>query len=304
MLAKHYAAKDVDELSRQYRASRIDYVQIEPGDLNARVQSVSTAKSELREACFDRAILNVIRNPVDFFGIALLTEGGVRLFGADLTNSNIRYVDGNNGVLARLDSHSSWCNLSVKQAFLQEVAQVHGYIIPTGDDSVGLPTNGHAALVSTFRQLMQFGARSSLTDEQLDDTLALLVLRALNPANEKATRNQPKSWVNVQEVIAYIEANYARPMTLTNLCQLVNVSERTLRYDFVKTTGMSPQKFLTNYRLQKARALLEGNKVAEVADAAKACGIPHTGRFSLYFKALFGESPGRVLDSSCRSIVA
>jgi AraC-like DNA-binding protein len=46
------------------------------------------------------------------------------------------------------------------------------------------------------------------------------------------------------------------------------------------------------------RALQIEGKVAQLKDAALACGIPHTGRFSQYFKALFGESPGQVLLTS------
>ena len=128
------------------------------------------------------------------------------------------------------------------------------------------------------------------------------MLRELNALNRRRyTLNRGNCWVVTRKVIEYIDANYAEPMTLTKLCQLVNVSERTLRYHFLKTTGLNPQQYLSNYRLHRAHALLVENRVAEVADAARACGIPHTGRFSQYFKAMFGESPSQVLRRPVRA---
>ncbi len=86
-------------------------------------------------------------------------------------------------------------------------------------------------------------------------------------------------------------------MTVTGLCQLAGVSERTLQYIFLQATGLTVRQYLMSYRLHRARALLTEGKVAQVKDAALACGIPHAGRFSQYFKRWFGESPGEYLLS-------
>jgi transcriptional regulator GlxA family with amidase domain len=159
-----------------------------------------------------------------------------------------------------------------------------------------LPTAERNALVFKLGRIARQKDCTTFSDEQLEDALALLVLRELNAVTgRRFTLNAGSCWAVVHEVVDYIHANYAEPMTLTKLCQLVNVSERTLRYHFLKTTGLNPQQYLSNYRLHRAHALLVENRVAEVADAARACGIPHTGRFSQYFKAMFGESPSRVL---------
>ena len=86
-------------------------------------------------------------------------------------------------------------------------------------------------------------------------------------------------------------------MTVTGLCQLAGVSERTLQYTFRKATGLTVQQYLMSYRLHRARALLTGGEVTQVKDAAQARGFHHAGRFSQYFKKLFGESPSQVLLS-------
>ena len=127
-----------------------------------------------------------------------------------------------------------------------------------------------------------------------------MVLRALNPPNIHSEQKCEKYWLATRQITEYIHANYASPMTLTGLCQLVGISERALRNNFLKATGLPLQQYLTNYRLHKARALLLENKVAEVGDAAIACGIPHAGRFSQYFKAIYGELPSEVLRRTAR----
>ena len=295
-----YKTDEVGLLSDRYHAAPIDYIQISPGRLGAEIHAVATPKVEIREAYFESGVLNVVEKTLPRFGLALGLRGQAQLFGARFTNSNLVYVNGRNGVIARVGADSGWCNLTIDHTLLQEVAAVHGYVIPTGDDSYGLPTAERDALASRLTRIARAQECTTLSDEQFHDAIALMVLRALNPPNIHSEQKFDKCWLVAQQIIDYIHANYASPMTLTGLCQLVGISERALRNNFLKATGLSLQQYLTNYRLQKARALLLENKVAEVGDAAIACGIPHAGRFSQYFKALYGEFPSQTLRQAAR----
>ena len=295
-----YKTDDVGLLSNRYRAAPIDYIQVSPGSLGAEIHAVATPKVEIREAYFESSVLNVVEKTLPRFGLALGLRGQAQLFGARFTNSNLVYVNGRNGVIARIGADSGWCNLTIDHTLLQEVAAVHGYVIPTGDDSYGLPTAERDALVSRLTRIARAQECTTLSDEQFHDAMALMVLRALNPPNIHSEQKFDKFWLVAQQIIEYIHTNYADPMTLTVLCQLVGISERTLRYNFLKATGLSLQQYLTNYRLHKARTLLLENKVAEVGDAAIACGIPHAGRFSQYFKALYGEFPSQTLRQAAQ----
>jgi AraC-like DNA-binding protein len=297
---ERYRTDDVDLLSERYYAAPIDLVQVDPGSLGADIYAVASSKVEIREAYFESTVLNVVGKPLQRFGVALGISGQAQMFGTRFTNSNLAYLNGRNGVIARVNAGSGWCNLSIDHGLLQDVAAVHGYVIPPGDDSYGLPTAIHATLIRRLTRVARLKEFTEFSDKQFDDAIALLVLNTLNPPSQHPRREPEKYWATVQEVIDFIHANYARPMTLTELCLLVNARERTLRYQFSKATGLSLQQYLTHYRLHRARALLVESKVAEVKDAALACGIPHTGRFSQYFKAMFGESPSQVLRQSPR----
>ena len=290
-----FLTDDVDLLSRRYHAGPIDYVQVGSGKLGAEIHAVATSKVEVREAYFNASVLNTISRPMGRFGIALGATGKAQLFGTRFNDSNLAYSDGRNGIIARIGAGSGWRNVTIDHTLLQDVAAVHGYTIPAGDDGRGLPVAKRAALARTLSRIAQSREGNSLSDEQFEDAMALLLLRSLNPPSTRPVMKPDKCWSVAHTIMDFISANYARPMTLTTLCQLVDVGERALRYNFQKTTGMSLQQYLTHYRLHRAHALLIESKVAEVKEAAAACGIPHAGRFSQYFKALFDEYPGEVL---------
>ena len=293
--SRAYHAESVEELSEMYRAAPVDYVQIAPGRLGAKIHAVSTALVEVREVSFEAGVLLTIANPFPRFAVGIGLSGQSQLFGYPLTNSNIGYANGHNGIIARIQSASSWCNISIDPELLEQVAATHHYVIPGGDASHGLPVNEQSALVSTISQVARSQRFADLTDAQFDDEIALIVLRTLNPLQKKGRTSLSHHYVSVQRIIEYIHAHYVENMAVTDLCQLVAVSERTLQNAFQEATGLTMRQYLMSYRLHRARALLIEGKVAQVKDAALACGIPHTGRFAKYFKSMFGESPGQVL---------
>jgi len=285
-------------LGEAYRTAPIDYIQIAPGRLGVQIHAASTALVEVREVSFEAGVLLTIENPFPRFAVAIGLSGQSQLFGSPLGNSNIAYANGHNGIIARVQSASSWCNISIDPELLEQVAATHHYVIPGGDAPHGLPINAQGALVSTISRVARSQRFTELTDAQFDDEIALIVLRTLNPLQMKGRTGLSHHYIMVQCIVAYIHAHYFESMTVTGLCQLAGVSERSLQYTFREATGLTMQQYLMSYRLHRARALLIEGKVAQVKDAALACGIPHTGRFSQYFKAMFGESPGQVLLAS------
>lgn len=82
-------------------------------------------------------------------------------------------------------------------------------------------------------------------------------------------------------------------LAVNDLCREVGMS-RTAFYNKLKSlTGQGPNDFVRNYRLTKARELLEGGlySVAEVSDMV---GFSDPKYFSVCFKKAFGASPSRI----------
>ena len=94
-----------------------------------------------------------------------------------------------------------------------------------------------------------------------------------------------------------IEANPDRPIYIAELCRELGVADRTLRSNFHDVLGMSPYRYLVLRRMQLARRRLAAASVdgATVTRIAMDCGFSELGRFSVYYRRLFGESPSATL---------
>jgi AraC-like DNA-binding protein len=94
----------------------------------------------------------------------------------------------------------------------------------------------------------------------------------------------------------YIDAHLDGPLTMADLCRVTGVSARWLQAGFLKHRGCSPLEFLRARRLERARALLLASDTIEtVSEAALLAGLEHLGRFSVSYRARYGESPSRTL---------
>jgi AraC-like DNA-binding protein len=96
---------------------------------------------------------------------------------------------------------------------------------------------------------------------------------------------------------SFLEANRDRPLYLPELCAAIGVAERTLRASCQEHLGMGPIRYLTLRRMHLVRRSLL------CADASRSTvthivtdhGFWELGRFSVAYRALFGESPSETL---------
>jgi AraC-like DNA-binding protein len=95
----------------------------------------------------------------------------------------------------------------------------------------------------------------------------------------------------------FLAANPDRPLYLAEICAGVGVAERTLRASCEEHLGMGPIRFLTLRRLHLTRrALLRADpSKSTVTRIVTDHGFWELGRFSVAYRALFGESPSETL---------
>jgi AraC-like DNA-binding protein len=95
----------------------------------------------------------------------------------------------------------------------------------------------------------------------------------------------------------FLEANPDRPLYLAEICAAIGVAERTLRVSCEEHLGMGPIRFLTLRRMHLAhRALLQADpSKSTVTRIVTDQGFWELGRFSVAYRALFGESPSETL---------
>jgi AraC-like DNA-binding protein len=90
------------------------------------------------------------------------------------------------------------------------------------------------------------------------------------------------------------------PHSVASLAAAMRMRERALSECFRHAIGRSPRTYLRLYRLNRARAHILANAETEpnvVTAAALKYGFKHLGRFSAYYRDLFGENPSDTAES-------
>lgn len=101
----------------------------------------------------------------------------------------------------------------------------------------------------------------------------------------------------VCEAEEFMRAHPDENLRILQLCELTNVSERTLHYAFLEVTGLSPKDYLKALKLNAARrALRESDPgYGRVAEVARRLGFHRPGNFAADYRRLFGELPTATL---------
>lgn len=94
----------------------------------------------------------------------------------------------------------------------------------------------------------------------------------------------------VEMAISYIETEYMRGISITELAQKLNLNRSYFSTIFKEKTGVSPQRYLLDFRLNKA-AMLISDYNYNATQAALSTGYSDLFTFSKMFKRKFGISP-------------
>lgn len=105
-----------------------------------------------------------------------------------------------------------------------------------------------------------------------------------------SARINPNRDRRVQVVKILIEDNFHRRLYLAEMAKAVNLSPWRLAHLFKSEVGISPLRYLTLVRLQRARQYLETGFLT-VREIATSVGIPNPSHFTRSFKAAYGSSP-------------
>lgn len=94
----------------------------------------------------------------------------------------------------------------------------------------------------------------------------------------------------------YLLEHGERPVSISELCRHIGVSERTLHTAMLEEFGQSPAVFTRTIRLGQVHAALrEPGETDTVQSVMVRFGFLHQGRFSAQYRERFGETPGQTL---------
>jgi AraC-like DNA-binding protein len=90
------------------------------------------------------------------------------------------------------------------------------------------------------------------------------------------------------KAIAWVKANYARPLRVEDLAQIAGMGLSTLHHHFRALTAMSPLRYQKQLRLQAARGLMLVDGL-DAASAAFKVGYESASQFNREYGRLFGQ---------------
>jgi CheY-like chemotaxis protein len=109
----------------------------------------------------------------------------------------------------------------------------------------------------------------------------------------KAVDIQPEDTF-IQKVTGITEQHYQKDsFGLPQLCQKVGMSRSQLYRKLKALTGTSPSEFIRNYRLSRAKVLLETSDL-NISEVALEVGYKNVSHFSKSYQELFGNLPSSI----------
>ena len=140
----------------------------------------------------------------------------------------------------------------------------------------------------------------SLYLDHLTNTLIVHLLRSY-------TAKQPKSQTyedgltpyQLQQAIDYIHAYLDVNLRVSQLSQVVGISEYHFFRQFKKSTGLTPHQYVTRQRIDKVKQLLKNTKLP-IAEIALDCGFTHQSHMGRKFKEYIGLTPKKYRDELSR----
>lgn len=184
--------------------------------------------------------------------------------------------------------------LSAELQALQAGASTHWPLVPL---AVTLSQTQRQQLYEAIAELVGLLEPNKSPDLRAHaDRRVVSLLASVVCSNSAASRPLPAGARRLADLEDWIEAHLADAISLGRLCEIAGVSERSLQLAFRARRGMSPMRFVSERRLAVAyQRISSADSSDDVTAIATRLGFTHLGRFSVAYRAAFGESPSQTL---------
>jgi AraC family transcriptional regulator len=193
---------------------------------------------------------------------------------------------------------SEYINLFLEPAFLDRIAAEHGLPPSTGIDRRVIfidPTILHIAQLLKA-EAISGGLAGDLYVESLRNLLAIHLLRNHSGVSATSKEDAPKiDDLQLKQVRDYIEANLDEDLTITDLANLIPMSQFHFARAFKSAIGESPHRYVTQRRIEQAKVLLSVTKLP-VAEVAYRVGFSNQSHFTAQFRKVTGTTPKHYRD--------
>lgn len=302
---------DFEEFAQATRAWDLNFVQLDRGDFETQIIQVGKEDILFSRGTFNRFINQQGSPPPGLWTFALLTDRSSHIIwrGRQVGNSSVMIYSPGSEIDAQSRPGFDVYTLSYPENLLDELAQMLRIssfrrligskdLVTTNAFELSKARAQVELILSTIReQPLNLNSKAVLNDmrfslpQQLISNLALSHTEYHKPNYRRRDRA-----LGVAK--AYLSEQAQEPVTVRDLCQAAEVSERTLRYAFLEHFGVSPKSYLLAMRLNGVRRQLYNSDPASttIADVANYWGFWHMGQFAASYRRFFGELPSQTLN--------
>lgn len=154
-------------------------------------------------------------------------------------------------------------------------------------------------LYAIVRDMMEHNTFGIADDLRRNGQLGVFLSIIAAAAGVVVKEEEDKGNQYVKKAVSFIQSNYCNPIKVTDVADYVCINRSYLYTLFQSYLGMSPQQFLTTFRITKARELLESTDYS-VESIALSCGYSDALVFTKAFHSMKGMSPSAYRKESHR----
>lgn len=230
--------------------------------------------------------------------VPIAIKAGCRLLGQKLTPAHIGLYAPGSEHADKSSPGLAECVLTLPEGFLARTDRMGVRIdLPKAGSVVrDIPAEPLARLRSTLTELYEIiddlqSDKCDLTalTDQLDEALhAALAHRGATPSAGRPMIPRPGVLRRLRDIVG---DNDHDSLGIAEIAETLGVSYPTLNRIFLEWFGVAPKRYFYLKRMHKVRSALRKGDYPSVSAAAVGHGFIELGRFSVGYRALFGESP-------------
>lgn len=145
-------------------------------------------------------------------------------------------------------------------------------------------------LYDVVRDMMEHNTSGMANELRRNGQLSVFLSLIASDANVVDKDETDRGNAYVSKAVSFIQSNYCNPIKVTDVAEYVCINRSYLYTLFQHYLGISPQQFLTAFRITKARELLESTGYS-IESIALSCGYADALNFTKAFRSMKGMSP-------------
>jgi AraC-like DNA-binding protein len=169
--------------------------------------------------------------------------------------------------------------------------------------AVGETTAGLLSACTRLIELLDTPEDIPVLSDLIQREIVYRILRTPQGERLRAIATRGDLSHRTARAIAWLKANYTKPLRMEELARVARMGVSTLHHQFRALTAMSPLQYQKQLRLQAARRrmLMEG---IDASSAAYEVGYESVSQFSREYSRFFGQPPMRDIKALRESKVA